>query len=231
VLAPADGGVLSALGMLLADVVRDYSRTYLRPAAAASPEALESAFAPLLERATRELSDEGFPPDAIALSRGLDLRYRGQSFEVPVSYDGGGGFEETFAEEYQRRYGYALSGRAVEVVTLRVRAVGATPKPRRPSGSPAGEDASPARRGERPVVAASGEQVAAALYDRERLAPGMRFVGPAVVTEPIATTWVPPGWGAEVLETGALLLKMNLTPHLQTSSAAAPLSRNGEGSF
>ena len=89
VLVPRYPGVLSALGLVLADFTVDHSRTVMRPLADIAAGDLAAAFAPLLDQARAELAAEGFAGDAIVLEQALDLRYRGQSFEltIPVAGD------------------------------------------------------------------------------------------------------------------------------------------------
>jgi N-methylhydantoinase A/oxoprolinase/acetone carboxylase beta subunit len=115
VLVPVHAGVLSALGMLVADCVRDYSRSVLgRP--------VEPAFAEMEQQAAAELAEMGFA--APAVERALDLRYRGQSYEITVPHGDRAGFDR----EHERLYGYSHPGREVEAVTARVRATGITDK-------------------------------------------------------------------------------------------------------
>jgi N-methylhydantoinase A/oxoprolinase/acetone carboxylase beta subunit len=115
VLVPVHAGVLSALGMLVADCVRDYSRSVLgRP--------VEPAFAEMEQQAAGELAEMGFA--APVVERALDLRYRGQSYEITVPHGDRAGFDR----EHERLYGYSHPGREVEAVTARVRATGITDK-------------------------------------------------------------------------------------------------------
>jgi N-methylhydantoinase A/oxoprolinase/acetone carboxylase beta subunit len=111
VLIPKDAGVLSALGMLTAEFVRDFSASVL-------DRNVEAAFADLEARAAPELADEGFAE--VRLERSLDLRYAGQSFEITLPY----AERERFDDAHERLYGYSHAGRAVEAVTARVRAIG-----------------------------------------------------------------------------------------------------------
>ncbi len=115
VLVPRQAGVLSALGMLVADCVRDYSRSVM----GAPPE---PAFAEMERQAAEELAGMGFA--APVCERLIDLRYRGQSYEITVRY----AERERFDEEHRRLYGYDHQGREVEAVTARLRAVGVTEK-------------------------------------------------------------------------------------------------------
>jgi N-methylhydantoinase A/oxoprolinase/acetone carboxylase beta subunit len=111
VIIPRHAGVLSALGMLVADCVRDYSQSILaRPAA--------EVFAELELRAAEEFAGQAFAE--VAYERQVDLRYRGQSYEITVPWEA----RDTFHEAHRRLYGYDHQGREVEQVTARVRAVG-----------------------------------------------------------------------------------------------------------
>jgi N-methylhydantoinase A/oxoprolinase/acetone carboxylase beta subunit len=111
VVVPRHAGVLSALGMLVADCVRDYSMSVLAKPAAA-------VFAELEARAAEDFSGQGF--EEVAYERFVDLRYRGQSYEITVPW----GQRETFHELHRRLYGHDHAGRETEQVTARVKAVG-----------------------------------------------------------------------------------------------------------
>lgn len=110
VIVPQFAGALSALGMLVADAVRDYSVGVL------GRKDVEVEFVKLERRARRE------SPGAV-LQRSADLRYRGQSYELNVPWPVG----KRFHEAHQRVYGYSIPNREVEVVTIRVRAKVSTP--------------------------------------------------------------------------------------------------------
>jgi N-methylhydantoinase A len=162
------------------------------------------------ERVRNVLAHEGL--DAPLVNAALDLRYRGQSYELTVPLDlplneaalrrAVDGFHQT----HEQRYGYAMSAERVQVVTLRVRGSGPGAKPelpREPLGSP---DASAARLGAQPVWFDPAGPTPTPGYDRTRLRPGHRFEGPAVVFQFDATTVVLPGWEARVDEAGNLWL-------------------------
>lgn len=116
VLAPRHAGVLSALGMLTAEFVRDHSANLLDQDA-------EAVFAKLESDARRELEAEGFCE--ARLERSIDLRYRGQSYEITVPW----AERDRFDQAHERLYGYRHAGRPQEAVTARVRAVGASDRP------------------------------------------------------------------------------------------------------
>jgi len=204
VLVPRAAGTLSALGMLLADYVRDYSQTLLLPSESCTIAELEAALATLEERARADFAAEGDTGVTLALERSLDLRYRGQGYELNVPF--GEHFQDTFHAAHEQRYGYADSGRATEVVNVRLRAVGAVAPIDLPRAALAGDDASPATIGTQRMVS-NGIAADAALIDRELLRPGNRFRGPALVIEYSTTTVVPPGFDARVDEWFNLILE------------------------
>ncbi|WP_022660553.1 hydantoinase/oxoprolinase family protein [Paucidesulfovibrio longus] len=206
VLVPNNPGLLSALGMLMADVVKDYSLTVMHDAADLAPAALERAFAPLEARALDEMALEGFQAGQVRLERALDMRYAGQSFELTTPLEPDRAPAETFAELHERAYGHRMTGRAVQVVTLRLRAVGpaavAPPAPRR-EGPP--KVAAAARKGFVQAVF-EGREHETPVLDRDQLLPGNAFAGPALVVEYSSTVAVPPWARAEVDACGNLLL-------------------------
>ncbi len=205
VLVPLYPGVLSAVGMLVADIMRDYSQTVLLRHDGAA--ALAEVFAALEAKARRDAMEDGLAVERLQLRRALDLRYAGQSFEITVPLDTPRTEAEVdaalaravarFHRAHRRRFAHAHPDRPVEIVTARLSAIYRTPKPafeRLPLG-PA--DASAALVDRRPVAFAEAV-LDTAIYDRARLTPGNRFEGPAVVTQFDATTVVPPGWTAQV---------------------------------
>ena len=190
VLVPRQAGVLSALGMLAADVTRDYSATVLKAAADLTIEDLRRVVAPLVDHALADLEGEGFARGEVRLDQQLDVRYLGQSYEITLPLTVG--YRAEFDRRHGKLYGYANPGRAVEVVAARVRATGITDKPELPFTRP--------RRG----VRARAHAVSTGRFDgRDRqvayfrwpdLGPGTAGRGPCVITGPEATAVIPPGW-------------------------------------
>jgi len=190
VLVPRHAGVLSALGMLVADVTRDYSAAVLRASADLTMADLRAYLQPLCLRATEELRREGYTGRRVALDQQLDVRYVGQSFEITLPMSAG--YREEFDRLHGRLYGYSNPHRAVEVVAVRVRASGITDKPTLPFTKP--------RRTSRPKPAAvragrfDGRACQVAYYRWPDLAPGNRATGPAVIAGAEATAVIPPGF-------------------------------------
>ncbi|MGH9471592.1 MAG: hydantoinase/oxoprolinase family protein [Terriglobales bacterium] len=197
VLVPPLPGALSALGILLADLVRDYSRTVMLPFA--ERPRLAAHFRALERLGRREIG--GGAADARAL-RSLDLRYAGQGYELTIpcpagAGDGGPRLAERFHQAHERRFGFSDARRPIEIVTARVRMLAATPTARPGRAARAGRGGAAPVNGEQ-IVIHNGRRRRARHFERERLRPGHRFAGPALVHEYSATTYVPPGWGARV---------------------------------
>jgi N-methylhydantoinase A len=196
-------GGLSALGILRADVVKELSRTVLLPAEemSASPSQWKAILKRLESEGRRVLQTEGFAAKKMRFQHSLDMRYRGQAYElnVPASGDILAGFHRA----HELRYGYQNQSKKVEIVNVRCRAIGATEKPR--------AETIEARR-RRAAAAPSlpllfnGQIRKSSLYRREELNAGNAFSGPAVVMEYSATTLIPPEWNARVDKYGQLLL-------------------------
>lgn len=210
VVVPNAPGILSARGMLTADVVKDYARTVLLPLADASKKSLARHFAPLRRQGREELRREGFRRPAFSFF--LDMRYLGQSYELTLPYLPEAGADvrkrlrEAFDRAHDARFGTASPDSPVEIVTLRLRAVGEVERlpMRRPAGG--GGSVSRALAGKQRMVF-RGSAVEGRVYAREALRPGHAFRGPALACEFSATTVVAPGWECRVDEWGNLILK------------------------
>ena len=206
VLVPVFPGALSALGILRADVTKDLSRTVRLPVQSArvSTPALSRAFSALEADGHRQMRAEGFSGGSVKISRSLDMRYAGQSYELNVPF--AGDFVAAFHRAHERRYGYCDRSRSCEVVNVRARCTGATPKFNLPRLKPGGPSPASALAGRSPVLF-HARRMRTAIYDRDRLRAGNRIHGPAIVTEYSATTLVPPGWSGRVDRIGNLILE------------------------
>jgi N-methylhydantoinase A len=194
VFIPPLASTLSAFGMLAADVIKDYTQTVMLPGDTPIAE-LAARLAPFAERGRREVAEEGVTADRTRVERFLDMRYQGQSYELIVPFS-----EQvmaTFHEIHQKTYGYARPEAPVEIVNLRLRAVGeTTPPPLTPQ--PLNEaDPTAALLDWREVVFNSGEWVSP-FYRAESLRPGNRLAGPAVVVRADTTILLGPADQAEV---------------------------------
>ncbi len=194
VLVPRHAGVLSALGMLVADVTHDYSAAVLRPSSALSAAELARRFQPLAARAERDLASAGFVPRDRVVARRLDVRYVGQSHEISVDWSSD--YQRAFHRAHASRYGYADPERPTEVVAVRVTASGVTPKPSLPFRRPA-RRVTPAPAAIRPARF-GGRVWRTAVYRWEDLEPGARAAGPSVIAGGEATVVVPPAFRFEI---------------------------------
>jgi len=194
VLVPAAGGVLSALGLAISDLRRDYVRPLLGKLDEVDPDEADRAWRELEEQAGHDLDG----PD---LDRQADLRYRGQSFELTVGVAGWDELEERFHVEHERRYGFRMDDETVELVNLRLVATVAADKPEIRAEAPDGER-EPGRR----EVNLDGDWQEVDVVQRRDLGPGAKLDGPAVVEFAEATLLLRPGWRAALDEVGTLVL-------------------------
>lgn len=192
VLAPALAGSLSALGMLLADRIRDYAAGVLGEA---NPD---THFIPLETQARAETPGS-------RIERTADLRYRGQSYELTVPWRSRAGTVRSFHEAHQQIYGYANPAHPVEVVTIRVRARRRSPQP--PLAPPAATVIVdfPAR-----PVFTGGRFRRARVLDRAAIGREPQ-PGPLLVIDYGSTLLVPPAWSAQAGKGGNLILHRRVT--------------------
>jgi N-methylhydantoinase A len=208
VLLPIFPGALSALGILRADVVTEFSRTVLLTVSSAShsKSAIEGGLRSLEREGRRAMQEEGFAASKIRIERRLDLRYAGQAYELSVP--AAGNFVAAFHRAHEARYGYHDAKRTVEIVNLRVRATGVTEKPglRKITATGKAKDAAKARTRDTIDCVLDGYRCRATLIPRDDLRAGDSLSGPAVVSEYSATTLVPHGWSGRVDAYGQILL-------------------------
>jgi N-methylhydantoinase A len=198
VIVPAFPGALSALGILASDVVKDYSRTVLWRVSKKIPaERLRSEFATLEKTAAADFRRESWP-DKAHYHRSVDLRYRGQGYELNLPYTKN--LLRDFEAEHRRRYGYSHPTREVELVTLRFRAIAKSPHLRITKDNvETGTLARPGRAklgGPSPLKAPvhfEGKKQETKICSRENLSPTQKYFGPAIIIEYSATTVIPPG--------------------------------------
>jgi 5-oxoprolinase (ATP-hydrolysing) len=201
VLIHPQAGVLSALGIGLADVVRHRSCGIER---ALDGESLSFTRRQLdeMERAAKEeVFGEGV--ERIAAKRSLDVRYQGVESYLTIPWPADDDFATAFTAAHRLRYGYTHDGRGLEIVAARVEVVGRTGEE-----LPLSEQAAPRKAAKRQaaVVYIDGARRSVPLYERGELVTGDRITGPAIVTEEFSTTVIDAGWEAEVLSQEELLI-------------------------
>ena len=200
-IVPVQAGVLSALGMLAAPRARQLSRTLTGLLRDFTGEALEQALQSLADAGIAAMREEGIPTGDLEAGFSLDLRYRGQSYTLNLPWQGQEETGEAFHLLHNRRYGHRLDT-PVELVNIRCNLHGRPPEMHLP---PVAIDAT-----QRPApreVTVSGYPDAVPVWPRGLLTAGQSFNGPALVTETVATTWLPAGWGCQVDPVGNLQLE------------------------
>jgi N-methylhydantoinase A len=197
VLVPCLPGGLSAFGILRADVTKDLSRTIRLEVRIASEarQKLRREFARLEREGKRQMQAEGYAAGLVRVERALDVRYFGQSYELRVPF--AGDYVATFHRAHEQRYGYSESARTCEVVNVRARFSGRTPKPGLPRARRSGASSASAIASKN-VAYFDGKRLPVLVYERAKLSAGNKIAGPAIIAEYSATTLIPPLWRCHV---------------------------------
>jgi len=224
VVVPPRPGVLSTWGLLDTDIRATFVRTvgtaqrHIADGAASLP-LLESAWADLEAQARVWLDGEQVPREQMRFERAADLRYEHQSFELtcplgegPVTHERLGALLSTFHAEHRRLYTYDLPNAPIELVTLRVTAIGSLPKRAAATSLSPGGGEGRVRGGEvrgsrRPVYFRGRGFLDTPIYARDELTLGTTFDGPAIIEQSDSTPLVAPGFRARVDEAYNLLLE------------------------
>ena len=216
VIVPLHPGLFSARGIATADFSHDYIQSVVRPLAEVRVGDAVAIANALTRRAAGDLDAEGIADDRRELSPAFDLRYVGQTTEIPVSLpdgfdslpDGFAAVEERFHDLHERLYSYRVPGEPIELVNVRLRAVGRVARP--PLPAMASTAATPEPVGERRVRLPDGTDARpVAVYRRDGLAPGASWAGPALVEEPSSTTLILEEMSATVDTFGNMILALD----------------------
>ncbi|MDP7642996.1 MAG: hydantoinase/oxoprolinase family protein, partial [Alphaproteobacteria bacterium] len=211
VIVPPYPGLLSAAGLLLADLKFDIVKSWPFLLERSDLAALDSAFGEMVKRGTETLRAEGFGSEVI-VHQSLDMRYQGQNWEIPVAVSEKMTSIEDLAAAFDRAHhrlhGVSIDGAQHEVVNLRVSVVGPQVDAGRwlPIMQPSGGDAIRERR---PVFdTAMADYVdAAPVYERAALKTGDSITGCCIVDQVDSTTYVPSNWAGSIDQHGNLILK------------------------
>ncbi|MCL4744651.1 MAG: hydantoinase/oxoprolinase family protein [Burkholderiaceae bacterium] len=203
VLIPPAPGNASAMGLLAADIRHDLVRTYFADLAQTDLEALAATLREMLEEGASVLEAEGSQPALRRFLPAVDLRYQGQNYELtlPLSSDAAQGLavadlEKRFHERHRQVYGYDLKERVIQVVNLRLTAIGGVEPVHWPRHDDAAGTAVPT--GTRPVQLDRNRCEQVSIYRVETLGGGHSLVGPAIVEYPGSTLFLPDGWTATI---------------------------------
>ncbi|HYZ23230.1 MAG TPA: hydantoinase/oxoprolinase family protein [Rhodopila sp.] len=209
VIVPPAPGAFSALGLVGTDLRRDYARTLYADLATVDAERVGAGFAAMEAAGAAMLEAARVPADQRALLRFADVRYRRQAYELtlpvqdgPVTRESLDALTASFHERHAQTYGHANSREPVQLVNLRLTAVGRLPGLR--LAQPHDPRAARVRR--REVWFPGGEFTPTDVHWRDGLAPGTRIDGAAVIEALDSTTVVPPSWTARIDEAGYIRL-------------------------
>ena len=212
VIVPNFPAQFSALGMLMTDIQHDYVRTYYKALLRADFSRIRSIFDELIEHGRQTLASESAPEEAMDFQRFLDIRYSGQEFSIPVpipkdSIDRGDveAVRKAFNDLHEKRYGYHTPEQPVEIVNVRLRAIGKRNKLAFPPLDRWSREHSLVSN-RKVYLESSDEAVECPIHRRERLRPGAEITGPAIIQEYACTTVLFPGDRVRVAETGELVV-------------------------
>ncbi|MCY3720494.1 MAG: hydantoinase/oxoprolinase family protein [Anaerolineaceae bacterium] len=213
---PPGPGNFSALGMLMVDVVHDYARTHITGLVDMDPAQANQVYTELAAQGQAALASDGFGADQQQYLPSAEMRYRGQEHTVNIplpgvtlSTDDIPLITERFHAAHLQQYGHSMMQDPIEIVTLRLRAVGLLPRPDLARAEPGSGDLAAASRGSRMVFdRSSSSEIEYQVYDRMKLGAGDSLSGPAIVEEPSSTTMVHTGDTLTVGDYGELQIRI-----------------------
>ena len=205
VLIPKNPGILSAFGMLMTDVIKDYSHTIMKQEHEANYNEIMEHFGPLINSGKKDMVFEGVNEKNIVYEYYLDMRYKGQSHEITIPFNEN--FVETFHNYHEKFFGYKNIGKPTEIVNIRLRCRGYLEKPQfKKTGLKKKELNKEAVLEKRKVYFSESEPLDTMIINRDKLEAGNIFIGPAVVVEYTSTIVIPPKWEVKVDEYGNMVL-------------------------
>jgi N-methylhydantoinase A/oxoprolinase/acetone carboxylase beta subunit len=209
VVVPKNAGVLSAMGLLMADSIKDYSKSVLKTVEFITENEINKHFNELGHRSIQDMKNEGFRQEDIKISLFLDLRYLGQSYEITLPYPRGKALTSivsAFHDAHERLYSYQHPGRPVEIVNIRLKTIGVTKKIRLKKFRK--QKATPSAKSimKKQTLYYRGKEYQIRVYVREFLEPGNRILGPALAVDHESTTFLPPLYSLEVDGLGNLVM-------------------------
>jgi N-methylhydantoinase A len=208
IVVPVNPGLFSAVGLLVSDVAHSYLRAVIRPVNRVSPSDLEDVFRKFEGEGRRALEEDGFTLGSMIFIREFDARYVGQSYELavpaprPITEETLQKAVTLFHEKHRSVYGYSAKEEPVELVNVKLRAVGTMAKPTLRTHGREGAEPSERSMIEKRKVSFEdfNEYVETPVYERERLEPGNKVEGPAIIEQYDSTTVLYPDWNAKVDE-------------------------------
>ncbi|MGB5325578.1 MAG: hydantoinase/oxoprolinase family protein, partial [Pseudomonadales bacterium] len=216
VIIPPGSGVLSAFGLLQTDVKQEFSQIVNQTGPDWDKDSIVDAYRKLDKSAMTWLEAEAIAPEAMVLERSADLRYAEQGFELTVEYDDDAvdpasvvdKLVEAFHAKHEQLYTYSLAENEIEIVTVRVAAVGKLP--RFPISVNTEDEARDPRLHTAKVhFQNAGGWIDTAFYQRERMRPGYEIPGPAIILQSDSTLVLPPATHGRVDDTGNIIVRIS----------------------
>ena len=224
VLIHPDAAILSAYGIGQANVVRHAARGVANRLADVTADELQGLFESISARPIQETHNEGFSDEQIELHRSIDLRYQGTDAALNLAFLAESDLRALFEAEHRRQFGYVHEGREIEIVALRVEAIGKTKTAEKATKK---LPANYRKSSQETAMWLGGEELTGSHWDREQLEPGDAVRGPAIIAEQNSTIVVETDWRAEVLSGGEILLsstgQSNERPDNRSASQAVML--------
>ncbi|HXX09401.1 MAG TPA: hydantoinase/oxoprolinase family protein [Pseudolabrys sp.] len=204
VVVPPVAALYSAFGMFAMDIGQDYARSFVSRCANADIEGINRVYDALEAEALTAFKQHGVPPDKVILKRSADLRYVGQFHEVEVDMAGGKITREAvdaaaagFARKHEELYTFAMPWKAVEILTLRLKATTPNAPFALPQVAKGDADPKPALKRRR-TCRFEGRDVDTPIYDGEKVLAGNVISGPAIIEETTTTVVIPQAYVCSV---------------------------------
>jgi len=210
---PPNPGMFSALGLLTTDLFHDYTYPVIRKFSDVMPEDYEKAYLEMKKEAVTTLTNENVTEKKMKFYRQADIRYLGQGYELPISIPSKVTMEtvkeisSSFHAKHLEAYGYSSPKEQLEVINLRLRAIGVIPKPKIRTRN---RITKTEPREKRPVFFESLGWVDTPIYERTTGIWKNTILGPAIVEQYDATTVIYPDWVAKMDQYGNLILRRDI---------------------
>jgi N-methylhydantoinase A/oxoprolinase/acetone carboxylase beta subunit len=209
IIFPVDASTFSARGVLMADIEHAFGRSGVRPFDGSAVAWVRACFESLRAEGAARLEADGIAQANRQFELSADLRYRGQAFEltvpwgeVPLDEGGIGDICVRFHAQHAQRFSYADPADAVELVTLRLAAIGRMARPQISAGEPSSTDGSAA--GNRRVYV-NDQWQNVATWRRDAVGGSLEICGPAIVEEDYTAVYIAPGWSLTLGRDGHLV--------------------------
>lgn len=218
VIAPKGASTYCAFGMLLSDIRHNYVHSFYTTRDGADLERINSIFQEMEERGRKTLKEEGVSETNMEFRRALDMRYRGQFYEIEIPVPEGEITEQTldkvvelYHKFHDELYAFSVEDKPTEMLNYKLVAIGELQKPSVKPMTANGTDPSRALRDSRSVYFDEVKEfVDAQIFDGNKICAGDRIVGPAIVEEPFTTVAIPPDFKCEVDPFGNYVIEVQL---------------------